>query len=48
MGYKRTNYVKNDTDAFLTTQPIDNIVSLSQVEYDAIVTKDANTFYVII
>lgn len=43
-----STYVKNDTDTFTSTAPVNNIVSLTQLEYDALLTKDANTFYVIV
>jgi len=40
--------VKNDTDIYGSTQKVGQIISLTSVEYDAIVTKDSGTLYVII
>ena len=39
--------VKSETTGITGADPINNIVSLTQAEYDAIGTPDANTFYVI-
>ena len=39
--------IDNITDTFTTSPEIQHVVSLTQAEYNAIVTKDPNTFYVI-
>lgn len=40
--------ISNSTDIYTSTPIINNIISLTQIEYDAITTKDINTLYVII
>lgn len=40
--------VKSDVTGISGADAITNMVSLTQAEYDAIVTKDASTFYVIL
>lgn len=47
-GYGITDGVSNSTDTYTGSAAIQNIVSLSQAEYDAIGTKDSNTLYVIV
>jgi hypothetical protein len=42
-----TNTVKNDTDTYTSTPAANQIVTLTQAEYDAIATKDPNTIYAI-
>ena len=39
--------VNNSTDTYTSVPNITNIISLTQAEYDAIGTPDANTLYVI-
>ena len=41
------NVVRSDTEGLTATQ-LTNMIALTQAAYDAIATKDANTFYVII
>jgi hypothetical protein len=41
------SYVKTDTTGVTGADQVTNIISLTQAEYDAIVSPDANTFYVI-
>ena len=43
-----TNFVSNITDTFTASAAITNIVTLTQVEYDAITTKSSSTVYYII
>ena len=40
-----TKYVSNDADTFVGSGAVQNIITLSQAEYDGIVTKDNNTLY---
>jgi hypothetical protein len=42
------NGISNATDNFTSTSKVFNIVTLTQAEYDAIVTKNNNTLYIII
>lgn len=42
------NKVGNDTDSYTGTAKVQQIITLSQAEYDAIGTKDVNTFYMVI
>ncbi len=46
-----TNSVKNDTDTYTSTPPVTKIITLTQAEYNAIVsggTPNVNTLYIII
>lgn len=43
-----TARVSNSTDGYTATAKVNYIITLSQTEYDAIVTKDVNTLYIII
>ena len=40
--------VRNNTDTYTTTGVVNQVVSLTDVEYTAIATKDPNTLYVVI
>jgi hypothetical protein len=40
-------FVETDTSAVAGATRIDNIIALTQAQYDAITTPDASTFYVI-
>ncbi len=40
--------IVNTTDVYTTTPNVTNVISLTQAEYDAIVTPDVNTLYIII
>ena len=42
------DYVKNVVDGATYSNKVNYIISLSQVQYDALVVKDSNTLYVII
>ena len=42
------SFVQNTSDTFTGTAAVRQIVSLTQAEYDAIASKDANTLYVIV
>lgn len=46
-GINKDNFVRNNEDIYTGTDKIDQIVTLTQSEYDAIPTKDANTLYII-
>jgi len=43
-----TDYVTNTCDTWAGTAKVTCIATLTQAEYDAIGTKDANTLYIII
>ena len=43
-----TNFVTNTTDGYTASGKVYYIVTLSQIEYDAIGVKDGNTLYVIV
>ena len=47
MGANAAPVVKTDTTGVTGADQITNIMSLTQAEYDAIVSPDAATFYVI-
>ena len=40
--------IRNDTDTFVTTASVNNVVSLTSAEYTALASKDANTLYLIV
>ena len=40
--------IRNDTDTFVTTAAVNNVVSLTSAEYTALATKNANTLYIIV
>ncbi len=40
--------IVNTTDVYTTTPNVTNVISLTQAEYDAIVTPNVNTLYIII
>jgi hypothetical protein len=42
------NTIGNEDDSYTGTAKVSQMVTLSQVEYDAIGTPDANTMYIII
>jgi len=46
--YDDSTTVKNASDGFAASASVNEIVSLSQAEYDGITTPDANTLYVVI
>ena len=43
-----TGDIRNDTDTFTSTGAVQQVVSLSGSEYAALVTKNANTLYVVV
>jgi len=43
-----TGDIRNDTDTFTSTGAVQQVVSLSGTEYAALVTKNANTLYVVV
>lgn len=43
-----TDLVSNVSDTFVASEKVTSIISLSQIEYDGIGTKDVNTLYVIV
>jgi hypothetical protein len=47
LGPNSAPAVKSDTTGVTGADQITNMMSLTQAEYDAIVSPDANTFYVI-
>ena len=47
-GADVSGIITNSTDTYTGTAAVNNIVTLTQVEYDAIGTPDANTLYVIV
>lgn len=40
--------ITTSVDTYISTQPVKHMITLTQAEYDAIGTKDANTFYIIV
>ena len=40
--------IRNDTDTFVTTASVNNVVSLTSAEYTALASKDANTLYLVV
>jgi len=40
--------IRNDTDTFVTTASVNNVVSLTSAEYTALASKDVNTLYLIV
>ena len=47
LGANNAPAVRTDVTGVTGADPINNIISLTQAEYNAIVSPDANTFYVI-
>lgn len=43
-----TNLITNETDIYDSTPKLSNIITLTQIEYNSILLKDANTLYIII
>ncbi len=40
--------IRNNTDTFVTTAAVNNVVSLTSAEYAALATKNANTLYIVV